>query len=209
MSWSAVDGQGSDLAGARGSPAAALAAAPAAPRPVAVRGDDGSRLSVGQALGAGGDRVADLIDALFRNDTVDVEPLARSTPAGPSTLPVVAVTLRAAVAASDRVDRAWLAEVDRRRAECRRAVVDAGREEALEAALHVTMLVATELFDPRDDGDVDEHVASGARLWLLAGAVASALSGAEPDPFAGWAALLAAGWWPVGPSDGRLVVTRP
>jgi len=207
--WYAVDGQGANLAGGRESPAAALAAAPVAPWPLAVVGDDGCRLSVGQVLGAGGDRVADLLDALFRDDAVDVEALARATPAGAGSLPLATVTLGAAVDAAARVDPDWLAEVDRRRARCRRIVVEAGREEALEAALHVAVLVATERFDPRHDGDVDEHVASGARLWLLAGAVASALAGADPDPFAGWAELVVAGWWPVGPSDGRLVVTRP
>jgi hypothetical protein len=70
------------------------------------------------------------------------------------------------------------------------------------------MVEATERFDPAEDADVDAHVASGARLWLLTGAVASALSGGEPDPFGPWARLVRAGWWPVGPSDGRLVVSR-
>lgn len=179
------------------------------PWPLAVVGDDGRHLSVAEALGAGGDRVVDLLDALIRDETVDMGALARTTPLGPSSLPLAAVTLRAAVDAADRMDPEWLAEVERRRAGCRRAVVAAGREEALEAALHVVMLVATERLDPSDDGDVDQHVASGAQLWLLAGAVASALSPARPDPFAAWADLVVAGWWPVGPSDGRLVMTRP
>jgi hypothetical protein len=52
-------------------------------------------------------------------------------------------------------------------------------------------------------------VASGARLWLLTGAVVSALAGADPDPFRAWGALVAAGWWPVGPSGGRLVLSEP
>ncbi len=137
-----------------------------------------------------------------------MEGLARATPAGPVDLPFVVVELRDGVEAAGRVDREWLAAVDRRRAECRRAVVGAGREEELEAALHVVTVVATERLDPPDDGDVDQHVASGAQLWLLTGAVASALSGADPDPFAPWADLVTAGWWPVGPSDGRLVVSR-
>lgn len=168
-----------------------------------------SRMDMAEALGPGGDRVADLLEALFDERDVDVEALARATPAGPVGLPVATVTLQAAAAAADRVDPNWLAEMDRRRTECRRAVVGAGREDALEAALYTALLVATERFDPGNDSDVDEHVASGARLWLLAGAVASALSGADPDPFADWATLVAAGWWPVGPIDGRLVVTRP
>ena len=53
---------------------------------------------------------------------------------------------------------------------------------------------------------VAAHVASGARLWLLTGAVASALAAGDPDPFAPWARLVVGGWWPVGPSGGRLVV---
>ena len=162
-----------------------------------------------EALGPDGDRVANLLDALCSEREVDVEALLRATPAGPVDLPLATVTLRAAADAAARVDPDWLTEMDRRRTECRRAVVESGREDALEAALHVALLVATERFDPCDDSDVDEHVASGARLWLLAGAVVSALSGADPDPFAEWATLVAAGWWPVGPSDGRLVVTRP
>ena len=143
------------------------------------------------------------------NQGVDVEALARATPAGLVDLPVAVVDLREGVEAADRVDPEWLAAVDRRRAECRATVVAAGREEELEAALHAVMLVATERLDPPDDADVDQHVASGARLWLLAGAVASALSGPDPDPFAAWADLVTAGWWPIGPSDGRLVVSRP
>jgi hypothetical protein len=86
------------------------------------------------------------------------------------------------------------------------ALVAAGRQVEAEAALHVTLLLATERLDPVDEGDVDAHVASGAQLWLLAGAVLSALSGIEPDPFQPWATLVTAGWWPIGPSDRRLVV---
>ncbi|MDQ4070311.1 MAG: hypothetical protein M3203_12705, partial [Actinomycetota bacterium] len=74
---------------------------------------------------------------------------------------------------------------------------------------HVAVLVATERLGPSDHGDVDAHVASGAQLWLLTGAVVSALAGSAPDPFQPWARLVAAGWWPVGPTRGRLVVTRP
>ena len=192
----------------RRSQAAVLAAAPVVSWPLTVAGEDGSRIELGRALGPGGDRVAELLDALFDERAVDVEALARATPAGPVDLPLATVTLHAAVEAAARVDPDWLAEVDRRRTECRRAVVAAGREDALEAALHVAVLVATERFDPQDDRDVDQHVASGARLWLLAGAVVSAMSGADPDAFAGWAQLVAAGWWPVGPSDGHLIVTR-
>lgn len=207
--WRVVDAEGTEASPARSSPAAALAAAPVIGWPLTIVGDDGSRVGLAQALGPGGDRVADLLDALGCDEAGDAEILARSTPAGPVGLPLATVTRADAVEAAGRVDSDWLAEVDRRRTERRRAVVDAGREEALEAALHVAVLVATERFDPSDDLDADEHVASGARLWLLTGAVVSALSGVDPDPFAGWARLVAAGWWPVGPSEGHLVVCPP
>jgi hypothetical protein len=139
---------------------------------------------------------------------MSVELLARHTPAGFVDLPVAVVPLAEGVEASGAVDRAWLDAVDRARSSARRALVDAGRADELEAALQAAMVEATERFDPAEDADVDAHVASGARLWLLTGAVASALSGGEPDPFGPWARLVRAGWWPVGPSDGRLVVSR-
>lgn len=88
----------------------------------------------------------------------------------------------------------------------RRALVSAGREVELEAALHVTMLLATDRLDPDDDEDIPAHVASGAQLWLLGGAVASCLFANGIDAFASWAELVARGWWPIGPSRGRLVV---
>jgi hypothetical protein len=177
---------------------------------------DGRRLGLGAALGPGGDGVSDLLDAVVAEPRADgpaaavLAALAQATPAGDVALPVDEVGLRAAVAAADRVDPGWLARVDARREAARRAVVAAGRADALEAALHVAMLVATERFDPPEAGDEDALVASGARLWLLTAAVASALAagdGAGPDPFAGWGRLVAAGWWPVGPCDGRLVVS--
>ncbi|MDQ6728513.1 MAG: hypothetical protein M3066_20475, partial [Actinomycetota bacterium] len=131
---------------------------------------------------------------------------ARATPAGVVRLPLSVVTVPAAVEAAACVDRAWLSSVDRGRAAARQAVVAAGRSAEMEAALHVAMLLATEGFDPADDGDVDAHIVSGARLWLLTGAVVSALAGSQPDPFDAWGRLVVAGWWPVGPSGGRLVV---
>lgn len=217
--WHAVDGQGRDLATGRPpqapgwpSPAAALAAAPVAPWPLGVSAGDGRRLSLGRSLGPGGDGVERLLDDLTGGralDAGDVEALARATPAGSVPLPVVNLGLRAAVEEAGAVDAAWLADVDDKRSSIRRAVGTAGRDAELEAALHVAVLVATECLDPSDDGDVDAHVASGAQLWLLTGAVVSALSGAAPDPFEPWGRLVAAGWWPVGPSRGRLVVTRP
>lgn len=215
VTWHAVDVNGRDLATGRTprppgrpSPTAALAAAPVAPWPLAVV-SAGRRVGVAEALGPGGDRVEELLARLVGQPVeVDGEALVRATPAGTLDLPVVMVDLPAGVGAAARVDLEWLAEIDRRRAAGRRAVVDAGREDALEAAVHLAVLVGTERLDPADDADVDAHVASGAQLWLLAGAVVSALSCAEPDPFAAWAALVVAGWWPVGPCDGRLVVTR-
>lgn len=137
-----------------------------------------------------------------------MEGLAPFTPGGRVALPVELVELRAGVEAERDLDRAWLAEVERRRASTRAALVAAGRTDQLEAALNVTILLATDHFDPADDADVDAHVASGARLWLLTGAVASALVGSEPDPFEAWARLVVGGWWPVGPCGGRLVVSR-
>ncbi len=208
MSWKAVDAGGGDLGPARPTAAAALCAAAVVAWPVGVAADDGRRLDLAAVLGAGGRRVQDLLDALSDGDTeVDVESLARLTPAGPVDLPVDVVALPGGVAATADVDPVWLAEVERRRATLRDSVLAAGRTEELEAALHVAMLVATERLDPTDDADVDAHVASGARLWLLAGAVVSALGGADSDPFAAWAWLVVAGWWPIGPCRGRLVVS--
>jgi hypothetical protein len=129
-----------------------------------------------------------------------VDALAPQTPAGVVELPLEYVDLDAGVEAAAGVDREWLAEVDRRRAAARDAVVAAGRGQQLEAALHVALLAEVERLDAR--------VASGARLWLLAGAVASALRG-EPDEFHAWGRLVAAGWWPIGPVGGRLVVCAP
>ena len=207
MSWHAVDADGRALAG-RGhpSPAAALAAAPVPTWPLSVVGDDGRRVPFAGAVGAGGDAIGALLDRLAAagGGPVDVGRLAPATPAGPVDLPVDVVLLARGAAAAAAVDPSWLAAVDRRRAAGRHAVVAAGRGEELEAALHVALLLATERFDPADDADVDAHVASGARLWLLAGAVASALAGS--DAFAAWGRLVSAGWWPVGPVGGRLVV---
>lgn len=210
MTWRAVDAQGRDLATGRAprwpgspSPAATLAAAPVVPWPVAVVASDGRGLTVGQALGPGGDRVERLLDALLGPPAMDAP--NEITPAGPMTV----VPLREAVEAAARVEPQWLAGLDGQREAARRALVEAGREAEMEAALHVTMLVGTERLDPDDDADVDAHIASGAQLWLLTGAVVSALTGAEPDPFEPWGRLVAAGWWPVGPSQGRLVVCEP
>lgn len=219
VAWHAVDTKGCDLGTGRPprgpgrpSPAAALATVPVASWPLEVVDGAGRRLRLAEALGPGGDEVEGLLEALTgrgARDGVDVESLARATPAGTVRLPVALVALGAAVDAAARVDPHWLAGVDRARAATRDALTAAGRGAEMEAALNVGLLVATERFDPADDADVDAHVASGARLWLLAGALLSALSGAEVGSFHAWGRLLAAGWWPVGPSDGRLVLSTP
>ena len=210
MTWRAVDARGSDLAAGRRSPAAALSAAPEVAWPLTVVDQDGRRVTFAEALGPGGARVQELLDALVRGAAeagVDVDSLALMTPAGTVDLPLARVSLGEGVEAAGQVDGTWLAEVDRRRNGCRQALAAAARDEQMEAALHVAMLLATERLAPPDDADVDAHVASGARLWLVAGAVVSALSGADPDPFWAWGRLVAAGWWPVGPSDGRMVLS--
>lgn len=216
LNWHAVDAEGSDLATGRppqppgaSSPAAALAAVPVPAWPVAVIGSDGRRLSLAQSLGQGGVRVEQMLSELLsaRSELPDARlaRLAAATPAGCVDLPLALVPLGAGLEAAAAVDRSWLKAVAGRREAPRRLLVDATRETDLEAALNVAMLVATEGLDP-PDGDVAAHIASGARLWLLGGAVAWALTDADQDPFAAWAELLTYGLWPVGPSRGRLVV---
>ena len=99
------------------------------------------------------------------------------------------------------------------RREVPRAVLEShGRSLELEAALNLAMLLGTErLVGTAGVGGDDEaaRVASGARLWLLGGAVAWALLDDPDDPFAAWGELVTGGLWPVGPVDGRLVVCRP
>lgn len=221
--WHVVDARGLDVVTGRApagrgrpTPAAALAAVPVPAWPLTVLGDDGRRRGLAGALGPGGDRVHDLLDALVAGpapwegeDGGHLEGLARRSPGGAVDLPLSVVDLQAGVDAAAHVDPRWLASVDRRRAGCRRSLEAAGRRAAVEAAVHLAMLLATEGLDPAGDADVDAHVASGARLWLLTGAVVSALSGAVPDPFDAWARLVVAGWWPVGPCEGRLVVSAP
>lgn len=216
-SWHAVDLAGRDLATGRvpSSPgalsaAAALAAAPVISWPPAVVSAGGRRRSLGAALGAGGDAVEQLLDRLVarpRATAVDVASLATATPTGRVDLPLSVVGLAEGVERSAGVDPSWLAAVDERRAAARPPLVAAGRSDELEAALHVAMLVATDVLDPAADADVDAHVASGAQLWLLGAAVAWALAAGGTDhPFAPWAELVTAGLWPVGPSSGQLVV---
>ena len=215
--WHAVDASGCDLAsgtapGPAGatSPAAAVAGAPAVTWPVRVQADDGRQVGLAEALGPGGVVVEHLLAQLRRRSSGlpagELARRARATPAGAVDLPLAVVGLDQGVDLSAAVDRAWFDEVDRRRSEPRTALVAAGRGPQLEAALHVTMLLATEALDPSDDTDVDAHVASGAQLWLLGGAVTWALAGIT-NPFGPWSELVAAGLWPIGPSGGQLVVS--
>ncbi len=214
--WHAVDPSGPDLAGGcapssgPSSAAAALAAAPALSWPIALRADDGSHVGLAGALGPGGDGVEAMLTRLLAPasaaDDLDIGALAADTPLGPVTLPLALVPLADGVERSASVDPEWLAALDARRSAPRPALVHAGREVHLEAALHVTMLLATERLAPVGIDDVDERVASGAQLWLLAGAVAWALLGRAVNPFAAWVELVTAGLWPIGPIRGHLVV---
>ncbi|MEN3314785.1 MAG: hypothetical protein V7605_1019 [Acidimicrobiaceae bacterium] len=190
------------------SPAAALAAAPVATWPIATVNDDGRRVDVAAALGTGGARVAELLGRIAGEATarggVDIARLAAATPAGPVTDPLALVSLAEAVEATAAVDRAWLDAVDRCRVVPRPGLEAAGRGTELEAGLHLAMLLAT---GPVDDSVAGvARVASGARLWLLGGAIAWALTGDAADPFACWAELVSYGLWPVGPVGGRLLV---
>jgi len=114
------------------------------------------------------------------------------------------VGLVEAVEATAAVDRAWLDAVDRCRVAPRHGLEAAGRGTELEAALHLAMLLATGAV--ADTVAVAARVASGARLWLLGGAIAWALTGDDTDPFACWADLVSYGLWPIGPVGGRLLV---
>lgn len=218
LRWHAVDASGFDLASGAApkppgatSPAAALASAPEVIWPLQVVADDGRRVGLAEALGSGGAAVENLLGDLRRRPSGlpvdDVASHASATPAGPVGLPLAMVPLTEGVERSAMVDATWFEKVDRRRAAPRTALVASGRGAELEAALHVTMLLATEILDPADDTDVEAHVASGAQLWLLAGAVAWALAGTGANPFGPWSELVAAGLWPIGPSGGQLVVS--
>lgn len=192
--------------------AAALAAAPVLTWPVAVACDDGRRMGMAAALGPGGPRVQSMLEAVAGSSDrqpvgdLDVEALARATPAGTVDLPLRIVEVGAAVEASAHAEADWAAAVERERLAAHHVLKVQDRVEDMEAALHLTMLLATERLDPADDTDMDAHIASGAQLWLLTGAVVSALAGTVPDRFAPWARLVAHRWWPVGPSAGHLVV---
>ncbi|MGI9022223.1 MAG: hypothetical protein ACR2HV_03100 [Acidimicrobiales bacterium] len=178
--------------------------------PVTVVADDGRRVSVAAALGTGGERVAELLARIATAASpapgLDIAGLARATPAGPVAAEVALVGFADAVEATARVDPAWLAAVDECRGAPRHRLEAAGRGIQLEAALHLAMLLAT---TPVEETDSLARVASGARLWLLGGAVAWALTGDPADPLSAWADLVSVGLWPVGPVGTRLVVGTP
>ncbi len=227
MTWHAVGSDGLDLATGRlpqapgaTSPAAALAAAPVATWPLATLADDGRRVDVAAALGPGGTRVVALLDRIVTGapppGDLDLAALAGATPGGFIAGPLAVVGLAGAAEAAGQVDPTWLAVVDERRSAPRVPLTGAARGTELEAALHLAMLLAT---SPLDEGCPPEaRVASGARLWLLGGAVAWALLGAgdrkvggevfgdSDDPFRPWGDLVSYGIWPVGPVANRLVV---
>jgi len=189
----------------------ALAAIPVVIWPLQVVADDGQRVGLAEALGPGGSAVEQLLNHLRRPPSGfpvgKVAGLASATPAGPVDLPLALVPLTEGVERSTTVDADWMEEVDHIRSAPRATLVAAGRGPELEAALHVSMLLATEALDPAVDSDVAAHVASGAQLWLLAGAVTWALADHAANPFGPWSELVAERLWPIGPSEGRLVVS--
>ncbi len=238
--WYAVDVNGLDLLTGRPprgrgapDPVTALLRAPVASWPLTVRDATGAAVAAARALGPGGPAVAGLLDALESDADPSLQPggdgalppggdgalppavadLTRQTPLGPA--PGALRRLDVVEAAAATLESGWLAALDDARTECRRRAVATGWGAELEAALHLVALVATARLDPPDDEDVAAHVASGAQLWLLAAATASALAAARDpasalagarDPFAAWGRLAATGWWPVGPVGGELVV---
>ena len=218
--WRAVDAGGRDPATGRapsypGAPSApaALAAVPIASWPLVAVSSGGRTLGLPEVLGPGGERVTELVDRLARRAApptgLAVLELAHRTPAGTLDLPPAVVGLDDAVRLADDVDRAWMAAVEERRSAPRAALVADGRGVELEAALNLAMLIGTDAVDGDGDGmDLGARVASGARLWLLGGAVAWALAGGD-DPFTPWAELVSFGLWPVGPAHGRLVLHSP
>jgi hypothetical protein len=216
--WRAVDAGGRDPATGRapsypGAPSApaALAAVPIATWPVVAVSSVGRTLALAEVLGPGGERVTELVDRLARRPAppadLPVLELARRTPAGTLDLPPAVVGLDDAVRLADEVDRAWMAAVEDGRSAPRAGLVAAGRGVELEAALNLAMLIGTHAVDG-DGMDLEARIASGARLWLLGGAVAWALAGGD-DPFTSWAELVSFGLWPVGPARGRLVLYSP
>lgn len=218
MSWHLVDADGADLAtgrpvrtGGSPTPAGALAASPVVRWPVRLVTADGRSATLAEALGDGGQRVEQVLGAIV-SPPPELEPrrlhvLAAATPAGPIDLPVVLVDLPRALEASTAVDRAWLAAVEHERHAARPLLLTQDRAGHLEAAVHAAMLLGTDHLAPPAD-DTAGRVASGALLWLLGGVVAWALAAPEANPFDAWGELIVRGWWPIGPSGGRLAMTR-
>jgi hypothetical protein len=214
--WFAVDADGQDLATGRppsGQGAAsaleALTAAPVASWPLAaVRGR--RRLRLATVLGRGGRTVERLIDALAGRArqplTADLAVLAASTPGGHVDLPLALVDPAEGARAAAGVDPLWLARLAAGRSAARGLLVSTGRSDELEAALHVALLVADGL-QGHGEHDMAGRVVAGQRFWVLSGAIAWALTGRTRHPFRAWTSLLAGGFWPVGPSHGRLVVS--
>ncbi|GGS61103.1 hypothetical protein GCM10010156_19830 [Planobispora rosea] len=168
-------------------------------------------------LGTGGRRVAALLDAL----TTHVPPAsehvppagARPRPEAGSGVPggvpgevaglPVRLVREAPATLLDRVDPGWLVWLESRRSDARGRLVDAGREDRLDLAEHVAMLVATPRLHPADPGDADALTQSGAILWLLGTLVATSLADDRDDALAD---LIMHGWWPIGPLDGSFLI---
>lgn len=222
--WHALDRHGATLTDGRRptgpgavSPAAALRAAPVVCWPIEVASGD-RRLALGQALGPGGDEVEDFLEDLVGDthsgpDSADaiasseLARLAASTPAGTISAALAVLDISAGARAAVDVEPRWLAEVAEVRQLPRDILAGAGRLDQLEAALHVSMLVAAGCLARGDDGP-SEQMASGGQLWLMVGVVAWALASPGKHPFQAWGQLLTRGIWPIGPSHGRLVVSR-
>ncbi|MDP9870194.1 MULTISPECIES: hypothetical protein [Streptosporangium] len=164
-------------------------------------------------LGPGGDRVERLLRGVCDATRPSTAPgFTTPAPARPATRFTVVRDRATATAAMDLVDPGWLADLDRRRAAARSRLLDAGREEQLELAEHVAMLVATPRLDPADQTDPGARAVSGALLWLIGTVVAGALADGdgeedEDGTLAELTDLLTDGWWPIGRVNGRFLIT--
>ncbi|GGL57043.1 hypothetical protein [Planomonospora parontospora] len=165
-------------------------------------------------LGPGGDRVAALLHGLVAH--LPAGDVSSPPPAGPDPrtgrvpaevggLPVRWADELPAVLL-DRVDPLWLAWLESRRSEARARLRDARREDRLEFAEHVAMLVATPRLRPADPADAGALAMSGAILWLVGTLVATALTDDRDDRADRLADLTARGLWPVGPVDGAFLL---
>ncbi|WP_051865939.1 hypothetical protein [Streptosporangium roseum] len=164
-------------------------------------------------LGRGGDRVERLLHGFCEATRPSTAPgFTSPAPARPATRFTVVLDRGTAAATMDLVDPGWLADLDRRRAAARSRLLEAGREDQLELAEHVAMLVATPRLDPADPEDAEARAVSGALLWLIGTVVAGALAGGdggedEDGTLAELADLLESGWWPIGRVNGRFLIT--